>query len=47
MDINFNQLDAYAVKHTIDTVYLGIAVVIFGLLIRVSTGKTPEWYEEQ
>jgi hypothetical protein len=44
MELNLNGVDPYAVKNVIDAAYLGISIVIFGLLIRVSSGKTPEWY---
>lgn len=42
-EIDFNKLDAKTVKGTLDVVFVGIGLVLAGLLIRVRSGKTPFW----
>ena len=43
-EIDFNNLDGKTVKGTLDVAFTAVGLVLLGLLIRVSSGKTPMWY---
>ncbi len=44
LEVDFNHLNTTLVKWGLDVVYASVFVILFGLLIRVNSGKTPFWY---